>query len=303
MKLYLHIGYNKTGTSSIQAFCNSHRKELSEHGIVYPESGVFSDAHYGISSALTGNPPKQAMPESLDPLPRLVEELQSARPGGALISSEFFINARAPQVRKISNYLSCTLQPTAIKIIVYLRRHDLWFESLFNQAVKDMDSPTWQLDIDEFVLGALGHKRPEVRYLKVLDRWARYFGQENLIVRPFEAEQFLGGNLIKDFLSIFDRDVSFLADNNLTHANESVASGPLYLVGLLRRIASSEHRNRLIGEVLANPQLEVPFAPKDFGHLTPAVRQSIVRFFEDEYAAIAKIYLNRPDGKLFRHRL
>ena len=38
MRLILHIGTHKTGTSSLQLFCRNNRKALLEHGIFYPKT-------------------------------------------------------------------------------------------------------------------------------------------------------------------------------------------------------------------------------------------------------------------------
>ena len=36
MRLVLHIGLEKTGTTSFQAFCAEHRPALAQSGVLYP---------------------------------------------------------------------------------------------------------------------------------------------------------------------------------------------------------------------------------------------------------------------------
>ena len=40
MKLVLHVGIHKTGTSAIQAFCKENRATLAEIGVLYPKTGL-----------------------------------------------------------------------------------------------------------------------------------------------------------------------------------------------------------------------------------------------------------------------
>lgn len=49
MTIYLHIGLNKTGSSSLQAFCDEPRPALRTSGSEYPEVGVHDSAHHGLS--------------------------------------------------------------------------------------------------------------------------------------------------------------------------------------------------------------------------------------------------------------
>lgn len=58
MPIILHVGTHKTGTTSIQRFASSHRRELRERGLWYPsynEIGFFNHyAHHHVAHALSG---------------------------------------------------------------------------------------------------------------------------------------------------------------------------------------------------------------------------------------------------------
>lgn len=45
MAIYLHIGLNKTGTSSLQKDCERHRELLGRNGLAYPAIGIHDSAH------------------------------------------------------------------------------------------------------------------------------------------------------------------------------------------------------------------------------------------------------------------
>ncbi|MEX1177827.1 MAG: hypothetical protein WEB09_05150 [Nitriliruptor sp.] len=61
MRMFLHAGTHKTGTTSVQRVLATHRGWLREHGIVYPNSAPFlggsHEAHLRVAHALTGTDP------------------------------------------------------------------------------------------------------------------------------------------------------------------------------------------------------------------------------------------------------
>lgn len=297
MNIILHIGYNKTGTSSIQAFLDSKREELLQRDILYPSTGIFDCAHYGISGLLIGKPLSKLVRADKQLVDDLRAEIVDAGSSCVVISSEYFIVANPIQIATIKDFLIETLGAKSVKIVLYVRRHDLWIESLFNQEVKTQDNPAWELDIRDYFLHILGGQNPSLSYLETIDQWAKVFGSEAIVVRPFEREQFKDGDLISDFLTIFDKplDISI----NSTLQNEALEGGILYLIGLIRKMPAGGLRNKLIARCFRMNTVKIPFAPKNFGKFSAATRKSVVKFFGREYSVIARKYLSRSDGKLF----
>jgi hypothetical protein len=302
MQCILHIGYNKTGTSSIQNFLERNREALRSQGLFYPGCGIFDSAHYGVSRFLVGQPRSELVEAGADLPQRLRAEIAASGCSRVVISSEYFVLADPKQVAATRKFLD-ELGAASTRIVLYLRRHDEWFESLFNQALKTVDGASYEMDIRDYVLRILGGSNPPVRYLKTIDRWAKAFGEESMAVRPFERAQFRNGDLVADFLGVIDPDLKLPAAAAPLRQNESLDGGRAYLIGLLRRMPVSEHRNAMISHTLRMREAEVPFAPKDFGKLSPAIRRSLLRFFQDEYAQIARKFLGRKDGKLFRNEV
>jgi hypothetical protein len=56
--IFLHIGLNKSGSSSIQAFCDGYRPVLLEQGVDYPAAGVRDGAHHRESWRPSGRVPR-----------------------------------------------------------------------------------------------------------------------------------------------------------------------------------------------------------------------------------------------------
>lgn len=92
MKLILHPGLHKTGTSSLQRYLNVNREKLLGYGLLYPVTGLFGDQHALIpGSLISGHPflpePEQTIDELLS---QLKEEVQSSPAHTCILSSEVF---------------------------------------------------------------------------------------------------------------------------------------------------------------------------------------------------------------------
>ena len=57
-RIWIHVGWPKTGTTAIQRYLAANSESLKRMGVLYPESGRYgiTDAHHELASALTGGP-------------------------------------------------------------------------------------------------------------------------------------------------------------------------------------------------------------------------------------------------------
>ncbi len=93
--LYIHIGLPKTGTSAIQEFLTLNRKELLNHGILYPEECIIKNAHYPLAWVLNSNFPsfKRLKNKSASDIwSKINSEILNNKPLKVVISSEDFIH-------------------------------------------------------------------------------------------------------------------------------------------------------------------------------------------------------------------
>lgn len=305
MAIFVHIGLNKTGTSSLQKFCCVNRDVLAAHGLVYPDAGIHDSAHYGLSKMLIGMPPDGSVPTAED-----LEQIISTallRGKDVLVSSEYLFTAANDHVAQVHQYFSRF--NVSQKIIVYLRRHDLWIKSLFNQKIKT-SYDVCQSDIRDYAISLLGSEEFDIKYSRMLDRWAEYFGAENVIVRPFEISRFYAGELLWDFLSIIRGDLpSLLQQESLQplRVNDSIPDHVLGLVSHVRGASLDSALKDAITDLIStaekqkkSPTTAQPSWDTRLLNLPLDLRQSIVAFFADDYAYIAKKYLRVDDGVLFR---
>ncbi|MGB8425560.1 MAG: hypothetical protein WCD88_07240 [Desulfobacterales bacterium] len=294
--LFIHIGTNKTGTSAIQHSLSQKRKELSEKGVLYPNTGCIGDAHYEISRILGfdhGKPPAPEI-EQIAFLDRFNAEIEASCCETCIISSEYFVLPRnAALVRAFFSDFNS-------RIIVYFRRHDHWWLSAYNQAVKTVVQPPWERGFQGYL--NFNHKKsPQVgNYRAILDRWDKAFGRENILVRPYEKEQ-NQPNILSDFLTtIGHADLTEIFFNSdVPYVNHSLDSGSIFLLEVFQRMnVTPDIRRLLIDHVMKNAGLKDDESP-----IHPKIRRQLADEKTPLYKYIANTYLNRSDGLFFREPL
>lgn len=293
--IYLHIGMNKTGTTAIQHYFSSNRESFLDKGLLYPKTGMSRDgAHHDLSRSLGFY--HGAKDVSVDDIKAqqkimkgLLSELQQSTANTVIFSSEMLVLPRP--VDKVKEFFS----KYNVKIVVYLRRHDSWWESLYNQAVKTVALPPWGRGFNSYLRYQYTKNKQLGNYRLLLERWAKVFGQENIIVRPYEKQQ-NKPNLVTDLLeSIGFGDLGNDIITSPKRANESLSFQSLSLMEIYQNSDVSEDvRSRLVRHaqslVIDEPRASI---------LSPEMRRKLVDNNDKQYQFIARKYLGRKNGKLF----
>ncbi len=206
-RFLIHIGTEKTGTTTLQEFLHVNRKRLKQNGICYLNTGGRTNnrkiATYCMASDRVDDQVLELKIEleknRLAWKKKLKDDLEgelnalSPKIDNIIISSEHF-HSRLWTVEEISK-LKELLKPFAsdIKIIVYLRRQDKVAVSLFSTACRV------GVVMKNVVPKNVAEKNIYYNYYNLLERWSAVFGKSNIILRVFEKEKLLGGDLVKDF--------------------------------------------------------------------------------------------------------
>ena len=292
--VYLHIGTNKTGTSSIQSYCAQHRDRLLEDGVLYPLVGLEGSAHYDLSRWLgfshsesevadMGSPDLRKMAKALE------KEIKRSKAGIVVLSSEMFVLNKP--VEPVKDLLS----GYDVRVVVYLRRHDHWWLSAYNQAVKTVAKPPWSRGLKRFINFNRRKNQKYGKYRFLVDRWAEVFGRENMIVRPFEAVQNPGGVVADFFRSLGLTQYAEETSRSEIHLNRSFSPQTLFLLDVVQRAEISEATRKLLKHhVLAKAS---PGNGEDL--MQPSLRCDVIEENRADYEYIAKRYLGRSDGALF----
>lgn len=208
MKVTLHIGTEKTGTTSIQNALNRDRDALAAHGILYPR--LFGSAnHMEIAVAAmdsdTGDELQMielgaqgcSHPEYVT---RLKSRLREERDAGSyqhLVISNEHCHSRLRHLDAIRRIVDLVeLPPEDFEIIVYLRRQDRLAVSLYSTRLK---------------LGGAGDVFPTIKpdalphyfdFSRLLSLYSEVFGPQRLRVRLYDRESLEGGDVVSDFYRV-----------------------------------------------------------------------------------------------------
>jgi len=137
IRFILHIGYPKTGTTSLQKFLCEHRSYLiKQHKILYPQTALdkASFSHFLIPASIQIN--RLDITHSL--VQQMLREIDDTEAKTVVLSSEFLIypNLLKPFLTVLNSSVK-TFPINSLEIVVYLRRQDLFLESTYKQDVKE----------------------------------------------------------------------------------------------------------------------------------------------------------------------
>lgn len=234
----------------------SNRDRLAAHGYLYPEIGCGTNqtgqhflAHHWSGGWLQKEARNQDTQALWDEFLALVRSTEK----NIVISSERFFGASHYDHPALPSEMRALLSSTPAKIIVYLRSQENQLYSTWNQFVKRIHGFTTSLP--DFV-SERGHK---FDYGQILDRWEGAFGLENIIVRPLNPDQLIGGGLLSDFLAILhlDRNTDF---KNVEDKQENI-SLPYSVAEVLRRLKpylTTDQFHRVTNFILCSGVMEHP---------------------------------------------
>ena len=215
-RLYLHIGTHKTATTSVQHFFAKNRKALRRQGIFYPCQSIVGApkhyAHHRVAHAISGKDPimsKELAADFFTELHRRTGESDkaflSAEPFYRHMMEEEGDDQDAPYARYIERVRQMT-EAFDVKIMVMVRRQDLFAESLYSEHVL---STNYQRRIHTF----LKEKAGLLDYAARMKQWAAVFGQDSIVLDTFEPDylkhpverlfvEWLGGTWQEDFVEV-----------------------------------------------------------------------------------------------------
>jgi len=176
-----------------------------------------------------------------------------------------------------------------VKVVMYLRRQDLFIESIYTQYVHEGGD----LSFEEYSQGVSFGS--DYNWQVLVDSYSEVFGKENLLLKVFEKKQFYNGDLVEDFFNTlgvggvsgaviqsknvgYTRDVLELAREAIRYLNIDQKKR--------MRIALQELSSRLGGRYV---------------YFSAAKRQSIIDSYSESNAAVAEKYFGRRT--LFDHAL
>lgn len=244
--VFLHIGAPKTATSTIQSILSRNYQQLRENGILYPRACLSGDAHHALACDLIETHQGFAMPDLwYGEIPRqaswqlLRKEIEENREGleKVILSTELLFG-QDHRLQDMLAEIKTHLQGFDIKVVVYLRRQDQLYSSLYNQDVKG--ARQWPGSAYELYET---HQLLRNDYVTLLESWANAFGRENILLRSFEKQQWVDGSVFADFCTAIEIP---LFRGTFNDQNESIGATQLYVKRCLNSVGFPKEQNEKI---------------------------------------------------------
>lgn len=221
-KIVVHIGTEKTGSTTLQHSLQHNHELLASRGIHYLATPGRVEARAFAAACLDD----QAMDDylrdqSIDtPEQRQVfrkkyrGELQAKLHGlpkhieQVVISSEHFHSRlrRPAEVRRVKDWLSPFA--SSFRIVCYLRRQVDVAASYYSTVLKNGGT----ISLEESARRLCRPNNHYTHYQVVLDLWSSIFGNEAITLKRFDRDTLRGGSIVNDFWHLLGLDIDQLEE-------------------------------------------------------------------------------------------
>lgn len=188
LTLYVHVGVHRTATSSIQRFLCDNAKVLLSKGYLFPYA---VPRHFAQIKQIVSH--KISATDFAEDLLRQVEG--AAEPvHSVVISDEDISNIADPMI------LAGLQEKFDVKVVVSLRRQDLWLESWYLQNIKWQ----WNPNLSHISFAEFLQRKKRffwIDYDSHLAKYERTFGQGSVLATVFENPAMPHGPIVS-FLTL-----------------------------------------------------------------------------------------------------
>jgi hypothetical protein len=294
--LFLHIGLQKTGTTSIQTFLTQNQSLLADHGFVYPDPhkvriGLDDINHGHLSMCLTGYWRETGYQLNREEAWGELRDLYFETDGHLLISHE---GLSTPQMLPHLPFIRKMLGDLNVKIVLYLRRQDIFVQSVYKERLKADETREFQQAFEQ------GDYPRLLQFYSILEHWQKCVGRNNVIVRPYESGQLLGGDVLKDFLDVVGageiQGLKMIPENENRTMNWNVLEISRVLNSMDISGAEVSDFKWWLNGILSEKE---PDTFVDHNIISPTTRQAILKDCQSGNEKIAREFLARADGRLF----
>ena len=214
MKCILHIGTEKTATTTLQHWLYDNQAELSKVGVYLSDNlgktnnrlvPVYFQGHlddWARRNGIKSDAEKTLFFKGF--IERLKSEIQTAKKthNYFVITSEHFSSRvrKKDEIEQLYIFLSSMFDE--VEVVCYFRDQFDLAVSLYSNNLKGEGIAS----VESFVDRA----KPEnyyFNYLQIADNWAGTFGKTNCNFRIFDRSRFVGNDIRLDFLSVIDGDI------------------------------------------------------------------------------------------------
>ncbi len=306
--VYLNIGTPKTGTTAVQSFLRENESLLEQKGYCFPDLTPVTgkrryqdrNGHFLIHNA--GNPQKQDGDLVREKGFRMLGELAQKYPNIILSDEELWktggrMKGFWPYMAEEFRKIGCE-----VKIIVYLRRQDLFIQSLWNQNVKSRYMRRTE-SFEECMEKNLFSYFP-LNYYEHLLKVNECIKKEDIIVRPFEECQFQGEehSIYSDFLKCTGLDLTEEFTRETVRSNPGLRGNFIELKRIINSVPEYREMDDFMVPSLRQANECIAYDGLHADHSMFSSYQQQMEFlgrYEETNRKTAEVFLDRPDGRLF----
>lgn len=293
--IFLHIGAEKCGSSSIQRVFSRNRKALKAQGILYPycfgwvnhtKIAAYAQDEGKVDSIrkLFGLTTREEIEKFRPELEEnLWRELKNDEYNKIVISNEHCSSrlTTRDELITLKNFLSMFSEN--IKIIFYVRPQDEAITSSYSTQVKSGG-------IDDFKFPLTFENAPySFKYYQIAELWSSVFGLENLNVVPLHKSIYGVNDAVRRFFYLLQ-----FPDNNIDYQGKSNESLDIYKLWFLKGVNKyfplfeSGSFNRRRSRIVSSLERSPPLGP----NLTASFkeRERVLKYFSHENSQLFKKY-------------
>ena len=309
-RLFIHAGTQKTGTTAIADFLLLNNSRLDRLGISFPDIGLLVRKRHDILAQRFRwgrEDPTQPTAETRLQYTNLVDYINKSNSDTFILLNESlygsFVDGGGDRYRELFGLLANVCE---ITVVLYLRRQDLWIESLYRQHIlggRRTGVSTNPLPTFPEYLALMG-STPYFDYLAGVQNFD--IPQiKNLVIRPYEKTQLVNGDAIDDFMSLLgvspDQTDDYLPPARVNTYHHSREDEIIWQQFQAKSVLLGEHTPRDILKQYNRTMRLVPRAALATGearyYLSPAERIDFYSQFVNANDLLAQKYLNQR--KLF----
>ena len=297
--IYLHIGMPKTGTSSIQRFLYENRLALEKKGVLYPpvlckgEGIVVTPPEEIVNLKLLFWKTMSLFYKDVANSKKMLREcwqkeympfIKASSATTVILSAEELLSNN--DISYLPHLFEMIKEEFDLKIIAYLRKPAEYVVSLWGEMTKVHKENPITCTLTQWIFQPMLCNwiiRP-IPYDN-LNYIINLLGAENVVIRPFEKCQFKNGNLIDDFLDIFNIE----RDNELKllkPENESYGRSGCEFAILINKLNLTAYKRKELHSLLSSKDNDV----KLIETLSDEYIEHITRQYSETLKRLANIY-------------
>lgn len=264
MEFILHIGLEKTGSSSLQKALVDNRKVLGRYGVAYPVTGISrpirANKQKGLFMVLNGSAPgKVGMNEDW------VERFHAETAGADICILSWEGLSWDGMIYYRPEAVTALLPRDRTKVVMYVREPVAHVASIYRQRVKGTNMT---MKLREFARSS--SHRP--RYFTMAERWAAVFGRENVVIR-LNARDCERWDIVSDFANLIGKkELCDALPSHVYKKNQGIAGNLLFVKRLLNFFITWEEAK---AKSIRREMRELSFMDKTFRGNIPVDQETV----------------------------